>query len=207
MPIFIGDVHGKYSQYKHIIKEHKDTIQVGDMGVGFRRWPHRNWQENPPYDLMVEQNARFIRGNHDNPAVCGNHTQCIKDGTVEDDMMFVGGAFSVDWRFRVEDYSWWKDEELSFNSLVRIHDVYMVAKPACMVTHDCPITVIKHLHSHHLYENSRTQQALEAMWEKHKPKVWVFGHHHMSFDEIIEGTRFVCLNELEVKEINWRVIT
>ncbi len=207
MPIFIGDVHGKYEQYKRIIKEHKDTIQVGDMGVGFRRWPHGEWQKNPPHALMVEQNARFIRGNHDNPLVCSQHSQWIQDGKVANDMMFIGGAFSIDWRYRVEDYSWWPDEELSTFDFSLLHDVYMAAKPACMVTHDCPITVVNALLSHHLYDNSRTQQALEAMWARHKPKVWVFGHHHMSFDEVIDGTRFVCLDELEVKEINWRIET
>jgi len=64
---FIGDVHGKYQQYKKLIRSSPSTIQVGDMGIGFRRWPHGEFQTNPPYDLMVETNARFIRGNHDNP--------------------------------------------------------------------------------------------------------------------------------------------
>ena len=34
---FIGDVHGKYGQYKKLIAEVDSSIQVGDMGVGFRR--------------------------------------------------------------------------------------------------------------------------------------------------------------------------
>jgi predicted phosphodiesterase len=206
MPIFIGDVHGLYTQYKRIIREHTNTIQVGDMGVGFRRL-NGSHRENPPYDLMLKKNARFIRGNHDNPEVCRKHSQWIHDGSVEDDMMFVGGAFSIDREYRTKEYSWWEDEELSLSQLVFIHDAYVTIEPACMVTHDCPVTVIKHMHSHHLFDNSRTQQALEAMWQKHKPKVWVFGHHHKSFDQVIDGTRFVCLDELEVKEINWRIIT
>ena len=36
MTIMIGDVHGKYDRYKSIIKQHKDTIAIGDMGIGFR---------------------------------------------------------------------------------------------------------------------------------------------------------------------------
>lgn len=31
---FIGDVHGKYPQYKLLIKDGPPSIQVGDMGVG-----------------------------------------------------------------------------------------------------------------------------------------------------------------------------
>jgi len=204
MPIFIGDVHGKYEQYKKIIKEHKDTIQVGDMGVGFRRL-NGEWRQNPPHKLMMEQNARFIRGNHDNPGVCAGHSQFIPDGKIIDDMMFIGGAFSIDWQYRVPDHSWWPDEEVSDSMFGHIHNEYNRIKPACMVTHDCPHSIIPMLHSHHFGEQQRTQMALEAMFKIHKPKVWVFGHHHKSFDQIVDGTRFVCLAELEVKEINWLI--
>ena len=209
MPIFIGDAHGKFSQYKAIIKEHKDTIQVGDMGIGFRRWPHGEYSQNPPYDEMVKANAQFIRGNHDNPAVCRKHSQWIKDGYVREDkwfgdMMFIGGAYSIDKAFRDEGFNWWPDEELSVDELVPITIRYMNTKPACMVTHDCPKSIYPMLHSHHFVDlPQRTPQALQAMWEVHKPKLWVFGHHHKSFDMIVDGTRFVCLAELEVKELNW----
>jgi len=204
MPIFCGDVHGKFEQYKKIIKQHKNTIQVGDMGVGFRRWPHGEWSQNPPYALMVEQNARFIRGNHDNPNVCAGHSQCIPDGKIINDMMFVGGAYSIDWKYRIPEYDWWDDEEIPQEWFDIIKQAYSVMRPACMVTHDCPYFIYPMIHSHHFVDiPSRTPKALEAMWQMHKPKVWVFGHHHKSFDQIVDGTRFVCLAELEVKEINW----
>ena len=66
------------------------------MGVGFRKFP--------PHlrTLMVEGGHRFIRGNHDNPDACRREGQWIKDGTVEDDVMFVGGALSVDRRWRTD---------------------------------------------------------------------------------------------------------
>jgi Icc-related predicted phosphoesterase len=38
---------------------------------------------------------------------------------------------------------------------------------------------------------------LHMMFQEHQPKLWVFGHHHQSKDVQINGTRFVCLNELE----------
>jgi hypothetical protein len=49
----IGDIHGKFSQYKRIIKDCQASIQVGDMGVGFRSWPHGQPSANPPYDAMM----------------------------------------------------------------------------------------------------------------------------------------------------------
>lgn len=45
----IGDVHGKYGPYRNLIKDKIGTIQVGDMGVGFRKWPHGEPETNPPY--------------------------------------------------------------------------------------------------------------------------------------------------------------
>lgn len=207
MTLFIGDVHGKYRQYKRILKEHKDTIQVGDMGVGFRKFMGWNeddpWYPNPPYDLMVETNARFIRGNHDNPMICKEHTQWIPDGTVDGDTMFVGGAVSIDKGYRMSGYTWWEDEELSYYELDKIIQKYQQVKPRIMVTHECPEYVANYM-THRLYKldmPSITRKAFQNMFEWHQPDIWVYGHWHLSFDETINGTRFVCLNELETKEL------
>lgn len=35
---FIGDVHGKFKSYKTLIKDIPMSIQVGDMGVGFKKY-------------------------------------------------------------------------------------------------------------------------------------------------------------------------
>ncbi len=71
-----------------------------------------------------------------------------------------------------------------------------------MVTHECPTTAALAIpHSHHWEDRSRTEQFLQALWELHQPKIWVHGHHHISVDHVIEGTRFVCLAELEVKDL------
>lgn len=206
----IGDVHGQYKAYHRFIKENPGTVQVGDLGVGFRRfggWRDGSYLSNPYYDLMVATNAWFIRGNHDNPGVCRNHKRCISDGHHETTqkgtkVMFIGGAFSIDRGFRKEGYDWWVDEELSQEEMWKFAEEYAKIKPDMMVSHDCPITAVQAMHSHHMFDNSRTQQFLQSLWNEHKPKLWVYGHHHMSFDEIIEGTQFVCLAELKWREFD-----
>lgn len=199
MTYFIGDVHGKFEPYKKLIKEHKDTIQVGDMGIGFKN-RFGGFTENPPYDHMVRANARFIRGNHDNPGVCRNNTQWLADGLIEGDMMFIGGAFSIDKDWRTNGIDWWDDEQLSYSEFFELMKVYEDAKPKIMVTHDCPYNIIPYIHGSHHYDNSATQQCLQNMFELHQPDVWIHGHHHISMDHKIEGTRFICLAELEIKE-------
>lgn len=204
----IGDVHGKFRQYRRIIEEHPDTIQVGDMGVGFRRWPHGEWCENPPYDRMVATNARFIRGNHDNPFICAQHPRGIADGHVEitekgNKVMFIGGGLSIDKEFRIEDYSWWPEEELSQKQMWDIAQKYLEEKPDVMITHVCPSVHVDYIHaSHHRLDNSRTTQFLQNLWAQHQPKLWVHGHHHVSTESDINGTKFVCLAELEMREFD-----
>jgi predicted phosphodiesterase len=198
---FIGDVHGKYNQYKNIIVDCPASIQVGDMGVGFKKWHGGEliFDKNPPFDAMAHGNHRFIRGNHDNPNVCRNHKFWIADGTVENDMMFIGGADSIDKAWRTEGISWWADEQLSMADWNVCFDTYVRNKPRIMVTHDCPRQIYPHLHSHHVFENADdiTSRSLDFIFNEWKPEIWIFGHHHKSFDQVIDGTRFICLNELE----------
>lgn len=205
---FIGDVHGKFSQYERIIREHSGTIQVGDMGVGFRRWPHGEWQTNPPYDKMVKAEAWFIRGNHDNPFICQQHSRCIKDGDVHttqkgNKIMFIGGGLSIDKAYRIEDYSWWPEEELTYEQMCEIAEKYLAEKPDVMVTHECPSVHVDRIHeSHHRLDNSRTTQFFQSLWAQHQPKLWIHGHHHISTESDINGTKFVCLAELEMREFD-----
>jgi hypothetical protein len=219
---FLGDCHGKYRRYSTIISNSPyPTIQVGDMGVGFRSWPHGKASANPPYDKMVAGKHRFIRGNHDNPAVCARHSQYISDGTVEtamsctgSDMMFVGGAVSIDKAYRIEGYSWWADEELSGKELQSIKFLYGRVAPAIMVTHECPESIaamivgrIRDLRNGGYMKMeprfaSRTRMAFESMFRAYQPKLWIFGHWHVAFDQIVNGTRFICLPELETIDVD-----
>lgn len=208
---FIGDVHGKFRQYKKLLAQGGPTIQVGDLGLGFRRvggYRDGSFTTNPPHARMVAGGHRFIRGNHDNPSVCRQHSQCIQDGTIEDGVMFVGGAVSVDKEWRQPGYNWWEDEELSYRELSIVVDTYARNKPRVMVTHDCPEEIASVMCAHSgrkkLDWPSRTRDALQAMLCMHSPKLWVFGHWHFSFDATANGTRFVCLAELECRDLDTR---
>jgi len=154
----IGDVHGRNRQYKRILKDaliHSiPSIQVGDLGLGFVRyntWNHGTYSPNPPHRLMVEANAEFIRGNHDNPNACKRNSQWIPDGTVRGNMMLIGGAISRDIFYpngkprRHEGYDWWPDEELGYVELMSMIDKYEKVKPEIMITHDCTSSVGRHL--------------------------------------------------------------
>lgn len=180
---FIGDIHGKIDRYLPLVQG-VDSIQVGDFGMGFVPTP-----DLPP-------RARFIRGNHDSPELCRQHPNWIPDGTIEGDTMFIGGAWSIDRDQRIEGVSWWADEELTIAQLDQMVELALEARPRIMVTHDCPLSLIQPLFGAAPIA-TRTQQALDAIWQLCQPQCWIFGHWHQHRDHVIRGTRFICLAELQ----------
>ena len=120
-------------------------------------------------------------------------------------MMLIGGAYSIDRQWRTEGYDWWPDEQLSLPELNTLVDVYSTVRPRIMVTHDCPESLAPVMAAigkfRYDYVSNRTRQALQAMLEIHRPEIHIFGHWHFSLDKVIDGTRFVCLAELECKDI------
>lgn len=205
----IGDVHGLKNDLNilldNIPEDVTSVIQVGDMGVGFGQGDY--WHESLN-EMLLSVNARFIRGNHDNPSVCKTMSTWIPDGQVENDAMFVGGAWSIDHRWRTMGFDIWEDEELSYEELDRVVSVYELIQPSVMITHDCPLSVSKELFidngqsiSNQQYR-TRTGEAFEVMFGIHQPKVWIFGHWHSNADKVINGTRFICLSELSYCDID-----
>lgn len=205
----IGDIHGKFYDYQAYSLNNAPlkSIQVGDFGIGFAadRW-HDNvaaWQESSP-------GHRFIRGNHDDPARCKQMPGYIPDGLVENDVMYVGGAWSIDWAWRAEGVSWWRDEELSIQEFELLIDVYAQARPRIMFTHDGPDAVTNAMFiksglaiggSNAKKINTRTGMALQAMLDIHEPDFWVFGHWHHTMQYRYGRTHFVCLGELDYVDL------
>lgn len=199
----IGDIHGKWYEYQLITQPiNHNSIQVGDFGIGFGQGDYWHDKVN---DFHASKQHRFIRGNHDNPSICKNDmVGYIQDGLIENNIMFVGGAWSIDKDYRTPGVSWWQDEELSIPQFNAIIDTYSVVKPDIMITHDCPSLAAYHMFVRSgknlgpkaLYL-SRTGEALQAMFEIHQPKHWFFGHWHHTINMTIDGTMFQCIGELD----------
>ena len=211
---FVGDTHGHKFELSLVLDNLPEdvtaVIQVGDMGVGFGQGDY--WHED--LDLMLKAaNARWIRGNHDNPKTCREMETWIRDGTVLNDWMFVGGAWSIDYQWRTPGVSWWENEELSYDQLEQVIATYDTVRPRVMVTHDVPHSVAtqlffkegRPLHGRPQYK-TRTGSALDAMFSIHKPELWAFGHWHYDVDEVIDGTRFICLNELSYADVDMQTL-
>jgi len=198
------------------------SLQVGDMGVGFpAKVPYHadlSAEDDIPLrddqPLFVPHKARtvianapivssfhrFLRGNHDNPAMCREHPCFLGDcgylGKME--MYFVSGGYSVDREGRTPGVTWWPEEELSARALRRAIEEYADVRPRIVVSHECPTAAKRFAvcHFSKIGTAGRTEKALQVMFEQHRPEVWIFGHHHLHVDVSLEGTRFIGLAEL-----------
>ena len=205
--IIISDVHGQFDLLRRRMKEMRlkfpnDTMcQIGDMGIGF---PKSQSTDFPKH-------FKFFRGNHDNPEICRAHPNYLGDfGSFDMDGLnafFVGGAWSIDRHLRKEGVSWWEGEELTIPELNQALDEYIAAKPDIMLTHDGPSPATHYILNRFALQTqawykeqsvipTRTGQALSEMFRSHKPKLWIFAHWHVNFEKIIDGTKFICMEEL-----------
>lgn len=211
MTRLIGDIHGLYSEYITVAEHEFDgpTIQLGDFGVGFSG-PF--WHERAN-EFHTGGKHRFIRGNHDDPERCRKWMTngWIPDGHVENDVMFIGGAWSIDYAWRTEGVTWWRDEECSMEEFERMIDVYSTVKPRVMITHDAPTMVTYQMFvqtglaiggPNAKMIRTRTGEALQAMLNIHQPELWVFGHWHHTMMAKYGRTHFQCLGELDYKDFD-----
>ena len=203
--LFIGDVHGKWNSYANILMTETPemSIQVGDFGLGFGESDH---DRESLYKVMDANGAnnRYIRGNHDNPAMALADPRCMADGSYDEEhgIFYLGGAVSIDAEWCIEGLDWWADEEMSYDALFSAIDLYEKVKPRIVVSHECPEDLAWQFFNWYKGEfKSRTREALASMREIHKPELHVFGHWHHNIDAIVDGTRYVCLNELNTMKV------
>lgn len=186
-------MHGWWENYKKIIASTDlPTIQVGDFGIGFPRW---SFEQFPDKD-------KFIRGNHDNPSCCWPHPNYMGDLGYRDGVYWYGGAFSVDQGHRTPYLTWWPEEELNLVQQIQAFNIYEHTRPRTVISHCCPRSIQNEIFDFKNVFDNKTIRFFDDLWDHHKPELWVFGHYHRSVDRVIDGCRFVCLNELETKVLD-----
>lgn len=199
----IGDVHGKIGGYLTLALGARASIQVGDLGFDYTRI-----RTVPELNPKVH---RVLGGNHDNyeqwDGKFANQTAHFlgDSGMVEvwgvGDIFFTRGGRSVDRSMRFQGLDWWPEEELNYHQALKALQQYKAMRPRIVVTHECPADIIEPTFGAfewggQLVQPSYTAKLLQRMFDLHKPELWVFGHFHKDVHVKIDGTQFVCLNEL-----------
>jgi predicted phosphodiesterase len=189
----IGDVHGHLQQFERLVEDTQHFIQLGDFG--FRE--EHEWFLQKKYS-----EGKILFGNHDYyPYVScthslGDYTAVLCEGTR---YLTIRGAYSPDNTLRTEGVDWFREEELSYATFMDILCIVQDISPDIILSHDCPQRIREQFFG--IHDPSRTSQGLQAVFEAFQPSLWVFGHHHQSRNEVVNGTRFICLRELEVRDI------
>ena len=217
--LLLGDVHGEFGKIRWQLRNINDAyiIQVGDFGVGFHKDNYYKTELSVLNERLIQKNCHLyaIRGNHDNPSWfketntpfdCSNITLLKDYSEIEllgKSFLLVGGATSVDRRFRVEGKSYWSDEifnlklEHEFPYRDRVYDV--------VVTHTRPgvCGAFKGFDNIKGWTDQDPDlkndlieecQLLDYLYEHTKPKHWVYGHFHCSDATTHENTAFRCLD-------------
>lgn len=208
---YVGDVHGRLFDFREIVKNSPyPVVQVGDMGIGFGATEEIRMKSFDNFEKSFGSlEFKFIRGNHDNPELCAKSSRWVEDGIIENNVMYCGGAYSIDWFVRTPGANWWETEELTYGELMKVYRDFRDSKPDVMVTHDCPDTVSKKMFldvglgiAGTDQIKTRTSSAFQSMFEYHQPKIWIFGHWHNTMIEEINDTKFLCLGELDYADVN-----
>lgn len=192
----IGDVHGKYHLYLEIARTKKNTVQIGDLG--FR---YSCLQDVDP------ASHKIVGGNHENydtlpdqPHYLGDWGFTSMGGT---EFFFLRGAYSIDRDSRTIGIDWWSQEEIAIESFMEARKTYGEVRPRVVLSHTCPETISPafldgpYSRVHH----TKTGWMLDELLQIHKPELWVFGHYHVSRTLEENGTKFVCLDELETMDV------
>lgn len=183
----LGDTHGDMRTVNELIKysSNDGIFQLGDICLRGDFF----WEK-------FSKDFHFIRGNHDDPELCSQHSCYLGDfGFIEDlDLFFISGAKSLVDSFEESQIgiTCWLNEELSEEELEICLNYYLEKKPKVVISHDCPDLINKKIHR---FEDSlsRTRIYMQKMLDIHRPEFWFFGHHHRNMIINDKGTVFTCL--------------
>ncbi len=201
--IIIGDIHCKVTEYLQICQATKDfTLQLGDFGFGLCNIPSE-WDEKD----------KLFAGNHDDPDLALLHPNCLGRWGVFNGVFYVSGAYSIDQAFRRKmgkktasvngQKFWWENEEIPIENFEAIVDIAKQIKPTMIVSHTCPGLVRPYIMDNNAkaFLNRTEDNLLNTILAVVRPKLWIFGHHHVSETFTFSRCEFHALKELETYEI------
>jgi predicted phosphodiesterase len=229
----IGDIHGSFQELFRLLKKVENSVIIiaGDCGVGFsdtKADKIKRFLSSSMTAFLEKRDIHLLlmRGNHDDPSYFNNElirTDISTDRFIlipdytyleigDINLLCIGGAVSVDRRFRKLDSSYWYDEEMI--DMIKIPKMSMVGLDV-LITH----TMSREYISHKLpamrdwlkisfqedkklaLDCEREDLICKQLYEYYTPKLWYHGHYHLSHTTILEDTTIIGLNINELKEI------
>ncbi len=217
--VIVGDVHGDWGKINTLMnKKNPDIIlQCGDFGwwpqwevkrntiyhLREKPWTHKGLK------LSTNTKVYFCDGNHENHEDLYRESMGMRDVPTElydnvfyaprgciiklpdgRNVLFVGGADSVDKKSRTVGLDWYEEELINNDDMDYIMSIS--DRIDIVVSHTCPVEWIPV--EKYAKVNDPCRKALSMVLEKFKPDLWYFGHWHVSAKGHYRNTRWYALD-------------
>lgn len=213
-----GDIHGNLFEIIDFINrfnlgKNDNIIILGDCGIAWRK-DKKDLAQNIKLWNECGNGVKlyFIDGNHENFNILNSLPIENNMGKIADNIyhlrrgqvyefenkkiLVCGGADSIDKYRRIENFTWWKEETISQETI----DDIPAGHYDYVLTHCCPRSVFEknriYLSTLQFLDENKINHSSEDMLEQLKNKItfdhWFFGHYHINrnLDE-----KFTCLFE------------
>lgn len=213
-----GDIHGNLFEIIDFINrfnlgKNDNIIILGDCGIAWRK-DKKDLAQNIKLwnECGNEVKLYFIDGNHENFNILNSLPIENNMGKIADNIyhlrrgqvyefenkkiLVCGGADSIDKYRRIENFTWWKEEAISQETI----DDISAGHYDYVLTHCCPRSIFEknriYLSTLQFLDENKINHNSEDKLEQLKNKItfdhWFFGHYHINrnLDE-----KFTCLFE------------
>ena len=213
-----GDIHGNLFEVIDFINrfnlgKNDNIIILGDCGIVWRK-DRKDLDQNIKLWNECGNGVKlyFIDGNHENFNILNSLPIENNMGKIADNIyhlrrgqvyefenkkiLVCGGADSIDKYRRIENFTWWKEETISQETI----DDIPAGHYDYVLTHCCPRSVFEknkiYLSTLQFLDENKINHSSEDMLEQLKSKItfdhWFFAHYHINRDL---DEKFTCLFE------------
>ncbi|HAR38388.1 MAG TPA: hypothetical protein DCS09_07385 [Porphyromonadaceae bacterium] len=214
--IVVGDLHGDWGALNKLITTKNPAVimQCGDFGW----WPVLEVSRPVLYGRQSKWKLKGIKPHDTQVYWCdGNHEDHESLGTATEDrvsvemyqnvyfmprgsvltlpdgrnVMFMGGADSIDKHLRRRGYDWFEEELISFKQADKA--LSFAGRVDIVISHTCP-NEWEPLPDEFGKRTDPCRKVLSAILEKFKPDLWFHGHWHKQNNGVYNGTRWQSLD-------------
>ena len=202
--IVAGDIHGDWGGINSLINKHNPDyiLQCGDFGwwpgMESNKWKLKGIKSPNTKILWCDGNHEdhwdLKRGNgsYDNVIYMSRGSiYTLPDGR---NILFIGGADSIDKNVRTLGIDWFPEELITYADLEKClsHKI----KIDIVISHTCPEEFELKLGETYTIDKYKdpSRQALSVILNHYKPDLWYFGHWHMSQKGKYNNTYWQCLD-------------
>lgn len=218
-----------YSSIKDEIEKSVDLlIQVGDFGF----WPHSiadPWEKELNHKAVFvdgnHENHEVLHGEEefqdflerkgsliDNPDIwkysrwenCMDIWEHKSRGEIENGILYIGGAASVNKKHRTPGEDWFPSEDIRYKEKLRTMgniDEYGADHIHTVISHECPSEFnVSERMDKDILKNDSNRIFLQEVLQEVEPNEWYFGHYHKKMKGECNETKWRCIDMIRPEE-------